>query len=98
MAPFLARLLEDPYVAVRYCAGRSLQKIEQFGDVEYDHVAPAQQRAAVAERVLQAWSETSRTETATRAATLVDPAGNLQQSVFDRLGTQRDDTIVNLAE
>ena len=98
MAPFLARLLEDPYVAVRYCAGRSLQKIEQFGDFEYDHVAPAQQRAAVAERVLQAWSETSRTETATRAATLVDPSGNLQQSVFDRLGMQRDDTIVNLAE
>ncbi|HAA67511.1 MAG TPA: C cytochrome precursor [Planctomycetaceae bacterium] len=98
MAPFLARLLEDPYVAVRYCAGRSLRKIDQFSDVEYDHVAPAQERAAVAERVLQAWTESSRTETATRAATLVDPAGKLRQSVFDRLGAQRDDTIVNLAE
>ena len=85
-------------MAVRYCAGRSLRTIDQFSDVEYDHVAPAEQRAVVAERVLQAWTETARTETATRAATLVDPAGKLRQSVFDRLGSERDDTIVNLAE
>ncbi|MBB72931.1 MAG: hypothetical protein CMJ75_00310 [Planctomycetaceae bacterium] len=98
MAPFLARLLEDPYVAVRYCAGRSLRKIDQFSNVEYDHVAPAEQRAAVAAGVLRTWSETTRTETGTRAATLVDPAGNLLQGVLERLGAQRDDTSVNLAE
>ena len=98
MAPFLARLLEDPYVAIRYCAGRSLQKIDGFCEVDYDHVAPPQQRAAMADHVLQVWAKTPREAMATRAATLIDGEGKFQQDIIDRLGAQRDDTVVNLAE
>lgn len=98
MVPFLASLLEDPYDAVRYCAGRSLRKIAAFKDLAYDHVAPPEERAGVARRVLQTWVAQPRRDSSTHAATLTDREGKLQEDVFERLRQLRDNTELNLAE
>ena len=38
MAPFLAELLNDPYSAVRFIAGRSLESLPGFEKLGYDYV------------------------------------------------------------
>src|SRR5262249_27173950 len=54
MAPFLAQLLDDPYAAVRYNAGRSLRRMSGLADLAYDYVGPATERERARARVLAA--------------------------------------------
>ena len=46
MAPYLAQLLDDPYDAVRFIAGRSLRTLPGFEAFEYDFVAGPTTRAS----------------------------------------------------
>ena len=98
MVPFLASLLEDPCDEVRYCAARSLRRIEGFKDLDYDHVGPPVERARAASHVRGVWMRRPRKKTATHEATLTDREGQFRQDVFSRLHQKRDDTDVNLAE
>jgi hypothetical protein len=51
-APYLAALLDDPYSAVRFVAGRSLRTIAGFGGAEVDFLAPSERRRAARDAVL----------------------------------------------
>jgi hypothetical protein len=52
MLPHLAQLLDDPYDAVRFIAGRSLRSLPEFSTFEYDFVAPADRRREAQRRVM----------------------------------------------
>ncbi|HND54192.1 MAG TPA: multiheme c-type cytochrome, partial [Pirellulaceae bacterium] len=51
--PVLAELLVDPYSAVRFVAGRSLHALPDYAAIEYDFLAPPDERARARVRVLE---------------------------------------------
>jgi predicted CXXCH cytochrome family protein len=53
--PILARLLEDPYAAVRLIAGRSLKRLGY--DLNYDFCAPAESRMAARREAVKRWQQ-----------------------------------------
>ena len=56
MLPHLAQLLDDPYDAVRFIAGRTLQTLPEFGTFDYDFVAPPDARREAQRRVMSGFS------------------------------------------
>jgi len=56
MLPHLAQLLDDPYDAVRFIAGRSLRTLPEFGSFEYDFAAAADRRRDAQRRVMTAFA------------------------------------------
>jgi hypothetical protein len=99
MAPFLAQLLDDPYAAVRYRAGRGLRQIPGFEDFSYDYVAPAAERARARSRALDLWNRISK-DSPGRAGPhiLMNSSGGLLKERFEELLRQRDDRSVFLVE
>jgi hypothetical protein len=109
-APFLASLLDDPYLAVRFIARRSLRKLPGFEDFQYDFLGPAPHVEAAFARGLQIWrdgisagnlsKDPGRGRSPLRFAdtVLLSPEGTLDWTVLDRLKSARDDRPVSLAE
>jgi hypothetical protein len=58
MLPHLAQLLDDPYDAVRYIAGRSLRTLPAFAAFDDDFAAPADRRRDAQRRVMGVFSQT----------------------------------------
>ena len=52
MLPHLAQLLDDPYDAVRFIAGRSLGTLPEFESFQYDFAAPPDHRRDAQRRVM----------------------------------------------
>lgn len=96
MPPFLAVLLEDPYDAVRYIAGRSLMSLPDYQDLRYDFISAPEVRAETAERVLTTWTDGSRSPSDSRL--LIDRERRLQRDALDRLRSLRDDHPVMISE
>ncbi|MCA9689721.1 MAG: hypothetical protein KC636_08925, partial [Myxococcales bacterium] len=94
-APFLARLLNDPYAAVRRIAAASLRRLPGFDALEYDHVGAPGARAAAPAMVSDRWRAlgTSRDDPA-----LLLPGGALDLAGVGRLVADRDQREVTLAE
>ena len=99
-AVFLAQLLLDPYDAVRYVAQRSLRQLPGFADLEYDFVAPAEQRAAVGRRIAKKAQRRERAArpVAERTALLQQPDGKVDRDELVRWLRRRDDRQVILGE
>jgi predicted CXXCH cytochrome family protein len=97
-APFLARLLEDPYAAVRYLAYRSLRKLEGYHGFAFDYVGPPAGRAEARERALGAWKGPAADRGPRRAELLLRPDGQLMRDEIERLIKERDDHPVELLE
>lgn len=97
LAPYLARLLDDPYYVVRFAAARSLRSLGVYDNAlaRYDFLAEAAQARAFGENVTALWRTRYRGEA--RAALLLDAAG-LRGEPFDRLYARRDDRPIYLAE
>ncbi len=92
--PFLARILDDPYDAVRYIAARSGRALGGLEGNDYDFLDPPQQRQAVAERLQRDWvaGEGKLPEG------FFTESGEMDLSVVERLSRQRDDRPVYLVE
>jgi hypothetical protein len=56
MLPHLAQLLDDPYDAVRFIAGRTLRTLPDFASFDYDFVAPPEARRDAQRRVMSAFA------------------------------------------
>ena len=56
MLPHLAQLLDDPYDAIRFIAGRSLGTLPELGSFQYDFAASADQRRDAQRRVMTVFS------------------------------------------
>ncbi|HEX2685724.1 MAG TPA: cytochrome c3 family protein [Kofleriaceae bacterium] len=85
--PYLVAALVDPYAAVRYVAGHSLQAI--LPGIQFDYLAPPEARQKAAQDILQRW----RTEV---------PDGERDAAAINariqRLIDKRDDTPVRAME
>jgi nitrate/TMAO reductase-like tetraheme cytochrome c subunit len=97
LVPYLARLLDDPYYAVRFGAARSLRTLP--GGAEglqgYAFLAEAATARRFGEQVSQRWQAEYRGQP--RPAVLLGPEG-LQWEAFARLYARRDDRPVFLSE
>ena len=98
MAPYLAQLLEDPYPAVRYIAGRSLQNLPEFSDLGYDFLAPRQRLEQDRQQVTARWEGRVRGQSGARPALLLDADGRLLEDRFHALLSQRDNRTDFVAE
>lgn len=95
-APFLAELMDDPYAAVRFMAGRALRRDARFADVDFDFLAPATERRRVTDAVRSRWAA-GRVRSADPRL-LIGPDGAMLRSIYDRLLARRDLRPVFLTE
>ncbi|MBI3415346.1 MAG: C cytochrome precursor [Verrucomicrobia bacterium] len=99
LAPYLAQLLVDPYSAVRYIAGRSLQRLQGYEKLNYDFVASPNERAKAQTSALGIWRQASASRLdRSGARILIESGTGLQQERFDRILKQRDDHSMDLQE
>lgn len=97
LAPYLAQLLTDPYSAVRYIAGHSLQRMPGYQDFTYDFIGPPTEREEARQRALETW-RLAGVPDRTGPAILISAAGELQEGVLTNLLQQRDNRSMNLQE
>lgn len=83
----LAELLVDPYSAVRFVAGRSLRAQRGYADIDYDFLAPPQEREQIRQTV------SSRFRVATPL-----PEGVLDESTLRAMLAARDNRAITIAE
>ncbi|MCR9244845.1 MAG: cytochrome c3 family protein [bacterium] len=96
LAPYLARLLDDPYYVVRFNAARSLRSLGVVSELtDYDFLADAPVARGFGERVHTAWRDSYRG--AARPTVLIRENGTVD-AAFARLYARRDDRPVYLAE
>ena len=90
MVPHLGEALGDRYDAVRFIAARSLRSLPGYASLEYDFVAPEQERVNTAVRVLRAWRASPASRQRREPELLVDADGALRVDAMRRLFDQRD--------
>ena len=95
VAPYLAQLLQDPYVAVRFIAERSLRSLDGYGDLCYDFLGDARHIESAHKQVLEKWMATGARPA---EAALIDQSGALMQEKFENLLRSRDDRPLTLVE
>ncbi len=99
LAPYLARLLNDPYAAVRHAAQRSLKSLPGFADFDFDFVGPENERAKAPGRALKLWkSLPAPAPSKKEPATLMNQDGSWREDVVDQLQADRDNRPVRLRE
>jgi predicted CXXCH cytochrome family protein len=91
-APFLARLLDDKYSVVRIVAGRSLNRLPEYENYQYDFLAEPAERTAAARQVIDQWLLTAREGVVDSESLLIGPSGQLLAEEIDRLVKQGQDT------
>jgi hypothetical protein len=98
-AALLAEALDDPYAAVRFVAQRSLRRFPGFEALDYDFIAPAEQRRAAAE-----WARERAAAQPVRPARHAGPPlplderGRLRRESIERLTSARDSRPIRIAE
>ena len=99
IAPYLGQLLQDPYDAVRYIAYRSLRRLPQYSEIQYNFIGSPAHQSEMREQVLKLWNA-ARGVTLRNGAdqVLLDENGQLDASRFNRLLKARDDRPISLVE
>jgi hypothetical protein len=99
IAPHLARLLDDPYDAVRFITQRSLRSLPGFADFEYDFEAQPGDRRAAVRRAIERWRlHGAGDDRDAQGAVRIDSRDALDDVVIGRLLAARDDRPVQLTE
>jgi hypothetical protein len=98
MPPYLAELINDPYDAVRFIAGRSLRTLPAFSEFPYDFAAPASARYQSQLQAMGVWDRTRPRPGRTDASLLMTSAGSVNVDAFLRLLKERDNRRVLLRE
>ncbi|MEE2674456.1 MAG: C cytochrome precursor [Myxococcota bacterium] len=97
----LARLLDDPYHAVRVVAHRSMAKLPEFADFGYDSRAPELDRKAAVSRALAIWNDARGAqgrEHLARLSTSGEGEGLRAEKALLALQADRDDVPIVLQE
>lgn len=99
MAPYAARLLDDPYGVNRYVAARSLRTLPGYQGFTFDFLSsPSDQQSTVA-RAMQIWNGRVRGQSASDDATvLLDGRGRLNESQFGAIYSKRDNRPASIKE
>jgi hypothetical protein len=97
LAPYLTLLMNDPYPAVRFIAGRSMETLPGFESLEFDYIGDEAERQRVLRDAVELWD--ARTPGPWRGPSiLVRPDGRLDQGEFVRLIGERDETPIRWIE
>jgi hypothetical protein len=91
----LARLLDDPYSAVRYVAFESLRTLPGYADFEFDFDCPPDQRRQAANEALSRWGGPDRTP---KSALLLGNDGKVDWGKANELLGKRDDRDIRIVE
>lgn len=92
---YLSRLLDDPYDAVRYIAGRSLSRHPRFKELDYDFLADKAALTNAASRAFTKWAKGMHAPSET---VLIQRNGSLDRHKFDEFYGRRDDRRIYLLE
>jgi predicted CXXCH cytochrome family protein len=95
MAPFLALMLNDPYPAVRYIAGRSLSREPGFEKLSYDYVASPEALQRASETALAIAESTTKPAD---NAFLLQAGSRLERSKVAALQAERNNRSMGLKE
>ena len=99
IAPYLGQLLEDPYDAVRYIAYRSLRRLPQYSEIQYNFIGSPAHRSEMRDEVMKLWNASGGVAQRNGAdQILLDENGQLDASRFNRVLKARDDRPVSLVE
>lgn len=96
LAPYLAVLIEDPYSAVRYIAGRSLKRLPGYDNFVCDFLAPPDELHRSSTRASEIWTKTAKP--VANASLLLDKDGHLEKSAVETLLKSRNNRVVQLDE
>jgi hypothetical protein len=95
----LMEVLNDPYLAVRYIAQRSLRRDPAFADIDYDFLAEEPERKLKVRAAKLNWtSHAAKSELRSPAALVDFSVPGLSSNVLFSLRARRDDRQVILAE
>ncbi len=98
-APFLSRLLSDPYAAVRYQAVKALQSLPELAEFEADFIGPEGERKAAETRAYTIWHAHRPDKLPeNHPQLLLDENFEVRLDRVDRLLEQRDDHDVRIPE
>ena len=99
LAPYLIGELTDPYAAVRFVAGKSLQTLPEYRDFTFNYTAGRNEIRAVATKAYQHWKELPRSAPmAERPAILLNADGSFQLYDYRRLIFLRDNRPMYIIE
>jgi predicted CXXCH cytochrome family protein len=99
LAPFVARLLVDPYGVVRYVAARSLKSLPDFEKFDYDFLAADAQLARSATAAAERWASLRRGRPSrTGVEVLISPDGVVADEAVRWLLEHRDNRPVTIKE
>ena len=95
--PFLAQLIDDPYLAIRFVARRSLRTMKGLNNLTVSLYGAQDARHAAISALAQYWYENQSRESSNRSELLFTPDG-LDFERVQRLMSERDNTPVMLSE
>jgi len=98
LAPFQARLLEDPYGVVRYVAGEALRKLPGFDSFRQDFMAPPAELKLATQSVLDQWRARNMPPDRVGEQVLLDPQGEVMESKVQAMLGERDNRTVIIEE
>jgi hypothetical protein len=91
--------MTDPYAAVRFDAWKSLQSLPGFSGFPFTYTSDERSLREAAAGALEKWLHEVHSPNATFSPeTALDSNGRLQQDVFQRLRSERDNKRILLAE
>ena len=99
LAPFVSRLLEDPYGVVRYVAEHALRKQPGFAEWKFNFLAPPAELAASGAEVRDAWRQRQASPPSrTGKSVLINGDGQAVDAAVDWLLQHRDNRPVSIKE
>jgi predicted CXXCH cytochrome family protein len=99
LAPFVAKLLADPYGVVRYVAEHSLATLPGYADFKYNFLASPAELAKAADDAARRWESVRGTPPSrTGRQVLIGPDGKVIGAAVDWLQQRRDNRPVSIAE
>ena len=98
MAPFVGRLLADPYGVVRYISHDALRRLPGFEEFEFDFLASEVELSKSAKTALITWWKADREPLPENSALLIKEDGTLDARRFNGLYSERNNRPVTIKE
>jgi hypothetical protein len=99
LAPYLSKLLSDPYGVVRYVAFHSLKTLPNYETFEYDFLGPENELASASDRAMRHWrQQQTAPPSRTGREVLITGTGQVAEPAVKWLMDRRDNRPVTIQE